>query len=457
MMKQHHLFGTDGIRGQFGKDPLSETIIYSMSLALGKWLKQTHKKAKKLTVIIGKDTRASCDKIEQCLARGFQKSGIEVLSAGVIPTPGLAYLANAMDVHLGVMISASHNPWTDNGIKFFKHNGYKLSERQERAVEKIAFPIIADQAKKKQDKCPKIKIKKISAKPYIDHLKTCCEGLDLKGMKIAIDCANGASSAYAEDLFSDFGAKVFTINNKPNGKNINLDCGSTHPEALAELIKKKKADIGFSFDGDADRVIFADDKSKILDGDYITTMITRYFIAENKLPSQVVVGTSMSNFGLEKLMDSMDVKLIRADVGDKYVLEQIIKNKANFGGEQSGHMIFLDYATTGDGMLTALQILMALFKTKKKIGSLCRGLKKYPQLIHNVKVTKRIAFEKMPEVNSLIKKAHKQLEGKGRLVMRYSGTEFLARVMVEGDNEKDINKIAQDIGGAIAEQIGVKP
>ncbi|MFH1063289.1 MAG: phosphoglucosamine mutase [Candidatus Omnitrophota bacterium] len=455
MMKKHHLFGTDGIRGQFGTEPLTENIIYAISLALGKWLNKTHKKSKKIRVIIGKDTRCSCNKIEQYLAQGFASCGIDVCSAGVIPTPGLAYLTNTMDVQMGVMISASHNPWTDNGIKFFQHNGYKLSESQERAIEKIAYPIIQDISSRKKNKHSRVAIKKVAGLSYLKHLKSCCPGLELSGKKIVIDCANGAVSNYAEALFADLGAKVFVLNNNPDGKNINLHCGSMHPEVAADFLKKKKADIAFSFDGDADRVIFSDDKAKVLDGDYIMTMITRYLLAENRLANNTVVGTSMSNFGLEKLLEKMHVGLIRADVGDKYVLEEIIKNKANFGGEQSGHMIFLDYATTGDGMLTALQILMALQKTKKSIKMLCQGLKKYPQLIHNIRVKERKPFKSMPGVQQKIDQAQKQLKGRGRLVMRYSGTELLARIMVEAENKKEIKKIADEIGIAIARELGV--
>jgi phosphoglucosamine mutase len=455
MMKQNHLFGTDGIRGQFGTEPLTENVIYAISLALGKWLKITHKKAKKINVVIGKDTRCSCNKIEQCLAQGFAASGIDVYSAGVIPTPGLAYLTNVMDMQMGVMISASHNPWTDNGIKFFKHNGYKLSEKQERTIEKIAYPIIKSINKKGKPKCSKAAIKKISGSTYLEHLKNCCPGLDIRGKKIVVDCANGAVSNYAETLFTDLGAKVFILNNKPDGKNINLHCGSMHPEVAAEFLKKQKADIAFSFDGDADRVIFSDNKARVLDGDYIMTMITRYFLSENRLANNTVVGTSMSNFGLEKLLEKLDVGLIRADVGDKYVLEEILKHKANFGGEQSGHMIFLDYATTGDGMLTALQILMALQKTKKSIKALCQGLKKYPQLIHNIRVKERKPFKSMPAVQQKIDQAQKQLKGRGRLVMRYSGTELLARIMVEAENKKEIKDIADEIGKAIVKELGV--
>ncbi len=454
MMKKEHLFGTDGIRGQFGAEPLTEDIIFAVSNAIGKWIKKTHKVRKQIRIVIGKDTRSSCNKIEQYLAQGFASCGIEVCSAGVIPTPGLAYLTNTMDVQMGVMISASHNPWTDNGIKFFKHNGYKLSEKQERAIEKIAFPIIQEINNKQRIKHKKIAIKKVKTVSYIEHLKNSCAGLDLKGKKIIVDCANGAVSNYAEKLFIALGAKVFPLNDKPNGKNINLNCGSMHPEVAAQYLKKKKADIAFSFDGDADRVIFSDDKARVLDGDYIMTMITRYYLAENKLAGNVVVGTSMSNFGLEKLLEKLNVKLIRADVGDKYVLEEIIKNKANFGGEQSGHMIFLDHATTGDGLLTALQILMALQFTKKKVSTLCKGLKKYPQLIHNIRVKERKSFKKMLDVQQKIDQAQKQLKNRGRLVMRYSGTELLARIMVEAENKAEIKKIANVIGQAIVKEIG---
>ncbi|MBU1043749.1 MAG: phosphoglucosamine mutase [Candidatus Omnitrophica bacterium] len=455
MMEKEHLFGTDGIRGQFGEFPLTENIIFAVSIALGKWLQKSHKGVSKIKIVIGKDTRSSCDQIEQYLAQGFSSCGIGVCSAGVIPTPGLAYLTNAMDVQMGVMISASHNPWTDNGIKFFKHNGYKLSEKQERAIEKIAHPIIQELNSKQKIKHKKVVIKKVAGSSYVEHLKKCCPGLDLKGKKIVVDCANGAVSGYAGKLFSDLGAKVFVLNDEPDGENINLHCGSMHPEIAAQHLKKKKADIAFSFDGDADRVIFSDENARVLDGDYIMTMVVRYFLAENKLSNNAVVGTSMSNFGLEKLLEKLQVRLIRADVGDKYVLEEMIKNKLIFGGEQSGHMIFLDHATTGDGMLTALQILMALQKTKKTIKMLCHGLKKYPQLIHNIKVKERKPFKKMPVVQQKIDQAQKQLNGRGRLVMRYSGTELLARIMVEAENKNEIKKIANDIGRAIVNEVGI--
>ena len=449
-MEKKKLFGTDGIRGEFGQWPLTEEVVYNVSLAISAWLRKKHKN--KIKVIIGKDTRRSCSKIEQILANGFKRAGVKIYSAGVIPTPGLAYLANTMDVELGVMISASHNPWRDNGIKFFKHNGFKLSEKEERAIERIAFPLLS--GNKAKLKINKIKTEKTSGQAYIDHLRNCVWGLDLTGKRIVVDCANGAVSAYAQNLFESLGAKVFVINNKPDGLNINRNCGSLHPQAMADLVKKKKADIGFSFDGDGDRVLFSNEKGNVLDGDFIMSLLAKHFLKRKCLLNNTVVATSMSNFGLEKFLEAINVRLIRADVGDKYVLEELIKNKASFGGEQSGHIIFLEHATTGDGMLTALEILQTMQKEKKKISRLAAGLKKYPQLIKNVRVTKRKDFKKMPVVWGKIMEAQNKLKNNGRLVMRYSGTEPLARIMVEGQNKREIKVIADSIAQAIENELG---
>lgn len=450
-MEKKKLFGTDGIRGEFGEWPLTEEVVYNVSLAISKWLKKKHDKT--LRVIIGKDTRKSCPKIEKILASGFKKAGVKVYSAGVIPTPGLAYLANTMDVELGVMISASHNPWEDNGIKFFKHNGFKLSEKEEKAIERITFPML--ESGKANPSGIKIKTEKINPKAYLGHLKSCVNNMDLRGMKIVADCANGASSAYAFKLFSELGAMVIILNNRPDGKNINLNCGSLHPEVMAKAIRKNKADIGFSFDGDADRVIFGDEKGNVLDGDFIMALVARVWLKDKKLKNKIVVGTSMTNFGLEKFLKNLGVTLIRADVGDKYVLSDMQKKKAVFGGEQSGHMIFLEHATTGDGLLTALKLLEIICVLNKKVSLLVKGLKKYPQLISNVRVKEKKDFKKMPAVWEKIQKAEKHLSGKGRLVMRYSGTEQLARVMVEAQSKSETKKIAADISNAIAREIGV--
>lgn len=453
-MEKNKLFGTDGIRGEFQKWPLTEQLIYVLSLAVSLWLKNRLKTKKKICVLIGKDTRFSCNAIEKILAGGFTSKGITVYSAGVIPTPGLAFLANTMDVKLGIMISASHNPAQDNGIKFFKHNGFKLNEKEEHEIENIAFKLLNSKSNTNKFKKIDKKLKKIPTTAYLKHLKTTVGDLNLRKMRIVVDCACGAVSNYAGKALSDLGAKVFVFNNKPNGFNINLNCGSLHPEQVAALTLKKNADIGFSFDGDGDRVVFSDEKGKIRDGDYIMSTVAEHFLKTESLANKTVIATSMSNFGLEKFLEKIKIKLIRADVGDKYVLREIINHRANFGGEQSGHIIFFDHATTGDGILTALQLLRVLFKKGKKASQLAAGFKKYPQLIYNVPVKEKKDFKKMPMVWKKIQQAHKSLKNRGRLVVRYSGTERLARIMVEGITKKEIKDIAVNIGQEIEKEIG---
>lgn len=452
MMKK--LFGTDGIRGEFGKWPLTTKVIYNVSKAAGVWLKKKFKAKKRIKVVIGKDTRASCDAIERLLTCGLKRSGIEVMTAGIIPTPGLAFLTQDLDIQLGIMISASHNLASDNGIKFFKHNGFKLLEKEEEEIEKITFSLLDQKKVKEKIDGRNIKLDKIATQSYLEYLKKCVPGLNLEKKRMVIDCANGALSAYAGKIFSDLGAKVFTLHNQPNGRNINLDCGSLHPQHTAKYTKIKKAQIGFSFDGDGDRVIASDEKSRILDGDYIMALVSRHFLKNGRLKSKSVVATSMSNFGLEKFLGKLNVKLIRTDVGDKFVLEEIKKRKANFGGEQSGHIIFFDYATTGDGLLTALQILSIIQKEGKPLSKLVAGFKKYPQILCNVRVREKKEFMKMPSVRKKIEEAQKALRGNGRLVVRYSGTEPLARVMVEGVSKKQVKDIAESITCAIQKEIG---
>ena len=447
------LFGTDGIRGKFKQWPLTVEIIYAVSLATGQWLKKKYSKKKTLRVIIGQDTRYSCDEIEQYLAWGFNKNNIEVYTAGIVPTPGLAFLANTMDVELGIMISASHNPAEDNGIKFFKHNGFKLTAAEEKQIEKIAYDIL-NKKSKFSARSSRIDLEMVSIEPYLEHLKKSVRELDLIGKKVVVDCANGAVSAYAKWLFEDLGAKVKAIGYKPDGYNINRNCGSLYPEKVAEHVKKNKADIGFAFDGDGDRVIFCDHRGTIYDGDHIMVMGARYFKQKKLLANNTVVATSMSNFGLEKSLKEMKVNLVRADVGDKYVLKELLKHKAVFGGEQSGHMLFLEHATTGDGMLTALQILKILNDTGKKVNALISGFKKYPQVLINVRVKEKKEFSKLPGFKEKVKYVNKQLEGEGRLVLRYSGTEPLARVMIEGSSKPKINKLADILINAIKDEIG---
>ncbi len=450
-MAKNLLFGTDGIRGTFDSWPLTRQVIFQASSAAAIWLKK--KKKGQLKVIIGRDTRASCKNIENLLAAGFRANGAEVYSAGVIPTPGLAFLASTMDVDLGVMISASHNPAQDNGIKFFKHNGFKLSEQEESQIEKIIFPRIRKPAK---IPAQRKKIKMLSANPsaYIEHLKKSAGNLDLTGFKVALDCANGASCGYAQKLFRSLGAKVVAVSKKPDGRNINLHCGSLHPQKICALTRKHKADVGFAFDGDADRVMISDEKGEVRDGDYVMAAVAKNFSKNGKLGKNTVITTSMSNFGLESYLARIGVGMVRTDVGDKFVLQEIIKRRANFGGEQSGHLIFFDHATTGDGILSALMFLKLMKDERAKASSLAPGFRKLPQLIHNIRVKEKRDFAKMPRVRQSIDAVHKLLSGKGRLVVRYSGTEKLARVMVEGKSRAQIKKLAETIGREIEKEIG---
>ncbi|MCM8813625.1 MAG: phosphoglucosamine mutase [Candidatus Omnitrophica bacterium] len=445
------LFGTDGIRGAFGQWPLTRPLVESAGMAAGRWLKKRFPRQRP-AVVIGKDTRASGTTIERWLRRGLAAEGVDVYSAGVVPTPGLAYLAHTAAVQLGIMISASHNPADDNGIKFFKHNGYKLHDREEERLERLIAAAEHDQRRRKTAAIPPSR--RMSTAGYLEHLAASAGGVSLAGRKIVVDCAQGAVCGYAVRLFEKLGAAVVALAAAPDGKNINHGCGSLYPEMMAETVKRQRADMGFSFDGDGDRVIVCDERGVVRDGDYMMAAIARYLLAENRLPSRAVVGTSMSNFGLEKALAELGVSLVRADVGDKYVLQEMFAHKTNFGGEQSGHIIFLDYATTGDGMLTAVQLARMAARSGKPLSRLMRGLKKYPQLLVNVRVRDKRPFAEIPAVNRAVEQAQRQLAGNGRLVLRYSGTEPLARVMVEGGKKTEITALARKIAAVIERELG---
>ncbi|RKY36351.1 MAG: phosphoglucosamine mutase [Candidatus Omnitrophota bacterium] len=454
-MNNHKLFGTDGIRAEFGQWPLTVKMIYYISFAVGKWLKNDFKTKKSFNVVIGRDTRQSGEVIEEYLSLGLLEHKIRVVTAGVVPTPCVAFLTNKLKFDLGIVISASHNPAVDNGIKFFKNNGFKLSELEEQQIEKLIFGLLKSKTKINLPRKRNLKLEQISSKGYFDHLKLCVRGLNLENVKIVADCANGAVSHYAGKLFSDLGAKVSVLHNHPDGVNINYLCGSLYPDNLIKQVKKTGSNIGFSFDGDGDRVIFSDEKACVLDGDHIMALVSKYLLSKNKLDGKKVVGTSMTNLGLERFLDGLKIKLVRAGVGDKFVLNEMIRHKAIFGGEQSGHIIFLNYATTGDGLLTALQILKIMQDEQLPVSRLISGLKKYPQLICNLKIKEKKDFKQMPGVWKKIKQVEKALGTDGRLVMRYSGTEKLVRIMVEGSSKAKIEKLAYLIKDEIKKEIGI--
>ncbi len=446
-MKAKKLFGTDGIRGRFGEWPLTLEIISACGRAAAELLNGKPP----CKVIIGRDPRASGTQIEKLLSDGLRAEGAEVYSAGIIPTPGLSYLTRDGGFSLGIMISASHNPAEDNGIKMFKGNGYKLSDREEARLEKNIYAFLSRPGRNR----PTGRLRRVASKPYLDHLRQTVNGLSLKGEKIVIDCANGAVCDYAERLFGGLGAKVVVLNNRPDGANINRGCGSLHPEVMAEAVKKEQSSAGFSFDGDGDRVLMSDENGRIMDGDQIMGITARFFQKQGRLVKNTVIATSMSNLGLEKFLKKSGAVLVRTDVGDKYVLREMLRQKTNFGGEQSGHIIFLDHASTGDGMLTALQLMRVRQQTGISFSRQDQGFFRYPQLIKNVRIAKKVDLLSLKTVKARMDSVLKELGEDGRLVLRYSGTEPLARIMLEGPKKKTIIRMAEDIAEAIEEAIGI--
>ena len=451
------LFGTDGIRGIPGEYPLTDGMVFKIGKAVAHFLlcqrcpERVNDGYPK--VIVGKDTRLSGQRIEVVLNSAVTSYGIDVLLAGIIPTPGLAFLTKELKADIGVMISASHNRAEENGIKFFSNSGYKLSQFQEERLEEFMFsyPLDSDLSLYNSGSVSSIED---GQKRYIDFLKSLIPHLDLNGFKIITDCAYGTVSNIASMVFKGLGAEVISINDEPNGVNINLNCGALHPQNLVKLVTKYKADIGFSFDGDGDRLILADENGTILDGDYIMAIIGRYLLEKNKLPKRTVVTTVMSNYGLQKAIEDVGGRLIRTDVGDRYVVEECLKNNLSFGGEQSGHIIFLDHSTTCDALLTSLQLLKVMEETGKQLSELALCMRKSPQVLINVKVKKKKPFESLPRVSEVISHSKSRLNEKGRLLVRYSGTELVARIMVEGENQDFIQEIGSSIAGVIEEEIG---
>lgn len=454
MKYMDRLFGTDGIRGTPGEYPLSDGMLFKLGKAAAHLLLSRKKPtAGRLKILIGKDTRLSCQRIEVILASAITSYDVDILSAGVIPTPGLAFLTKELKADIGVMISASHNRPEENGIKLFSHSGYKLSKDEEERIEEFIFSYLAnfDSPSSKSGIISEIQD---GQKRYIDFLKSTTPRLSLSGSKIIVDCAYGAVSHIAPLVFRELGAEVVSINDQPNGININLNCGALHPQNMAELVSKYKADIGFSFDGDGDRLIVADEKGNILDGDYIMAIIGRFLIEKNRLPKTTIVTTVMSNYGLEKSIEEVGGKIIRTDVGDRYVVEECLKNNLSFGGEQSGHVVFLDYATTGDALLTALEMLKVIKERGRKLSELALCMRKFPQVLMNVKIKEKKPFEDIPQVSERIHQSKCKLDGNGRLLVRYSGTEPVCRIMVEGQKQALVEEIGYSIAKAIEEEIG---
>lgn len=446
------LFGTDGIRGEAGQFPLDPETVSTIGFSLASHLA---KGAEAPEIVIGRDTRESGEWIERALIDGASRAGAKCRSAGVITTPGVAYLTRALQAAAGVVISASHNPYQDNGIKIFAPTGRKMDDSVERLIESDVYSNNAPASSETRRTSVPPKLDEILRQEYLNFLALKIgHGLRLDGLTIVVDCANGASCAFAPALFSRLGANVIAINASPDGRNINRDCGSLHIEALQERVVKEHAGFGVAFDGDADRSLFVDGEGNFVDGDATLWVLGTHLRSHGKLKDNVVVATVMSNIGLEIAFRSADIRLVRADVGDKYVLEELLRLGASLGGEQSGHIILPELSLAGDGMITALCLLRALRESRKTLAEMVVGFKKYPQILVNVRVREKVPFNEMPSVKEKIAEVEELLSQKGRLLLRYSGTERLARVMIEGENQFKIEGYAQKIAEAIEREIG---
>jgi len=449
------LFGTDGIRGEAGKFPLDDPTVKLIGASLARYLNTVSGKSP--LIIIGRDTRESGDWIERSLVEGAFHAGATCLSAGVITTPGVAYLTRDLQADAGVVISASHNPYHDNGIKIFAPSGKKIPDEIERFIEAEIFANQQNSTAVTSNARPESALSEDELRNrYLKFLSNNIgAGLSLSGIKIVVDCANGASSALAPRLFETLGARVIAIHAAPNGRNINLNCGSLHIESLQSRVTAENATLGIAFDGDADRSLFVDEIGNFVDGDATLWVLSNQLLQQNRLRGNIVVATVMSNIGLEIALRARGVELIRADVGDKYVLEELLNRDASLGGEQSGHIILPELSLAGDGMITSLCLLRAISESRRSLSDLTAELSHYPQVLVNVRVREKVDFEQLSTVQEAVSEVKERLSHNGRLLLRYSGTERLARVMIEGADQHEIEKYAEEIAGRIRSEIGV--
>jgi len=444
------LFGTDGIRGKAGHAPLTEETVARVGAALVRAF-EDHARHR---FVIGRDTRESGAWIEDELARGLTSEGATVVSAGVVPTPAVAYLARTEGFDAGIVISASHNPYEDNGIKVFGGTGTKLTEQLEASVERIVADASWTVPRLRADASARQAVDEGLSTHYVHHLLDILKSAGpLAGSKIVVDCANGATVPIAPTLFRDLGFDVQTIGVSPNGRNINLDCGSTHLDALSKAVVSSKARLGIAFDGDGDRALFVDHQGSVVDGDAVMLMAAIYLKERGRLPGPAVVATVMSNIGLEIGLRDRGIGLVRTAVGDKYVMEEMVTRGFALGGEQSGHVIFSEHLFTGDGLATALNVLRIMADTNKELSELASALVTYPQVLVNVRVKEKTDLKTVPAIADAMKRVEDRLAGHGRLLVRYSGTEPLLRIMLEGKDDGEIKQWANDIATVVREQL----
>jgi phosphoglucosamine mutase len=445
-MSKRAYFGTDGIRGTANKHPMTAEVALRVGLAAGKLFRS--ESDRRHLVVIGKDTRLSGYMIEPALVAGFTSVGMDVRLFGPLPTPAVAMMTRSMRADLGVMISASHNAFGDNGIKLFGPDGYKLSDRTELEIEALMDEGLDEGLAAPRDLGRVKRIDDAQAR-YVEIIKaTFPRQMSLNGLRVVIDCANGAAYKVAPTALYELGAEVIEVGVSPDGANINEECGSTHPQAMSKAVREYRADIGIALDGDADRLVICDEKGMVVDGDQIMAIIARSFAQQGLLTGGGVVATVMSNLGLERFLNKLELKLERTQVGDRYVMERMRQGGFNLGGEQSGHVILSDFSTTGDGMIAALQVLAVLVKSGKSMSSLARQFEPVPQKLENVRIAGGKPLEQ-DEVKQAIKDAEARLNGSGRLVIRASGTEPLIRIMAEGDDEALVGKLVKDLAGVV--------
>jgi phosphoglucosamine mutase len=446
--ESQRLFGTDGVRGTAGHYPLDPPTVRRLGAALVRALPN---ETRSLRLLVGRDTRESGNWIEAELAHGAAGEGASVTSAGVVPTPAVAYLTRQQGFDAGVVISASHNPFEDNGIKVFSGRGEKFSERLEREVETI----VADGSWRERSGVADGVAQADLVGAYLEHLRAVLPP-ELRGSKVrlALDCANGATTPVAEALFQGLGFETLALGTAPDGRNINLNCGSTHPQALSRAVVEQNCHLGVAFDGDGDRAIFVDERGRVVDGDAVLLMCSRQLQREGRLAGNAIVATVMSNIGLELALRDSGIGMVRCAVGDKYVMEEMSARGLSLGGEQSGHVIFSDYLFTGDGLCTALNVLRTMALTGRSLAALGSDLVTYPQVLLNVRVRQKVDLSTVPAVAAVIADVESRVKGQGRLLVRYSGTEPLLRVMLEGRHEDQIRAWAQDIVDAVKTHLG---
>jgi phosphoglucosamine mutase len=443
MAETRKLFGTDGVRGVANIYPMTAEVALQLGRALAHVIKYGPGRHR---IVVGKDTRLSGYLLEYAITAGICSMGVDVLLLGPMPTPGIAFITHSMRADAGVVISASHNPYQDNGIKFFKGDGYKLPDEIEAHIESLLTQREFEETRPTATEIGQAFRIDDARGRYISYLKnTFPKELELDGLKIVVDCAHGATYRVAPEVLEELGAEIISIGVRPNGRNINRLCGATHPEGMARLVARNQADLGIAFDGDGDRCIMVDHRGHVVDGDHILAICALDMQRRQTLKRKTVVATVMSNLGLEVALKNHGLKLVRTQVGDRYVLETMLKGGYNLGGEQSGHLVFLNHSTTGDGILTALRLLAVMLREQKPLAELAGCMEVYPQVLLNLKVKERLDLGTVPQAQKAIQAAEKRLQGRGRLLVRFSGTEPLLRVMVEGEKPAEINEVAQEL------------